>query len=591
MVHLALLDKSKDSSIASRHQAGSLNRHQPLSSRQETCRGKPPGHLMEARRLSYVDPYRQEFDLFQLEDIFLLHLCHKNDWKNVERLCCMISKIMQDNDDASGETLLKVKRAKKQLLTVDQWGNAALHLVCYHKPPAYVVSALLMACQLVRAWCTSHHHLYYEENHDFVLYPNHHGATPLLIACRSGACQAVLQLLMQGDSRALLPPGYQAVHVADEEGNTVFTGLVQRYSMLCKVPHYKRYCTSLYARANNNTNNENEDEEDEQESGGHLEITFDGIQFELSSSHCRMPWDEDGQAGVVQGSLMPTTTTTMIPEALLNPSTLLRGHKRNKNAARIFPELWENISMLMDAAWNDSLDEEPGNTLRQLLKAGRYKHDHKGDNSLASSCWFDFPMHATALVADALPPSIIDLLLRLHHQDWIKHKEDDAVHPIHFAVIRNEKTMVSRSPRHHHPQEEAHCRYRNNSRIVASVRRQSHLLERFMAMDPGSARLCLPHLNKNRTVFHQAIASGWTWHSSTADGEPGPLQILFRASPGLLTQRDEETGLYPFQLAAAAASVELSPSYCYQEPQEELQVVDTIFQLLRKAPEVLTHVV
>lgn len=100
----------------------------------------------------------------------------------------------------------------------------------------------------------------------------------------------------------------------------------------------------------------------------------------------------------------------------------------------------------------------------------------------------------------------------------------------------------------------------------------------------------------NRFVFHQAIASGLTWHVA-ANGEPGPIEILFRAAPEMLTKRDGETGLYPFQIAAtaAAANVEVSSasSVCshHPHPHEEPPPLhlDTIFQLLRKSPELLAH--
>ena len=104
----------------------------------------------------------------------------------------------------------------------------------------------------------------------------------------------------------------------------------------------------------------------------------------------------------------------------------------------------------------------------------------------------------------------------------------------------------------------------------------------------------------NRTPFCQAIVSNLYWHnvvpaddevSDDDDAQKGPLQSILKHSPEALYTRDEETGLYPFMLAATISTpTSLSTSEGRDNDEEELEDViqlDTVYSLLRRFPQAL----
>mmetsp|Transcript_23742 Transcript_23742/g.35646 ORF Transcript_23742/g.35646 Transcript_23742/m.35646 type:complete len:406 (-) Transcript_23742:592-1809(-) len=56
-----------------------------------------------------------------------------------------------------------------------------------------------------------------------------------------------------------------------------------------------------------------------------------------------------------------------------------------------------------------------------------------------------------------------------------------------------------------------------------------------------------------RLPLHLAIVRGRSWHSG--------VELLFRAAPDVISKRDVETGLYPFQLALASKKSDLTTAY------------------------------
>lgn len=430
-----------------------------------------------------------EHDSVEMDEHHLLQMCQTNDWRNIRTYCdTLTTRILQEQPHSVLDERTTRSSARRQLQATDMWGNTALHAVCYHKPPTYVVDSLIQLANMAFGDCCP------------FLQPNTYGATPLMIACRSGACQNVLQILLSSPSRTLLPTRLRSVYLTDYGGNTTFSWLVERYIMLSKTPHHEeRFWLSLYDSA-----------------FSHRDIPG----MLLLSTRER---SEVGNVSSVDGRILNT---------LLEEPKVGMDRERDKHTAQLFHELWENIGLLLDDSWNDST-HEASFLLRERLGAGS-----------DDASWLDYPIHATAFVADALPINVMDLLLRLYDK-WMS--QCTVVHPLHLAVAREQHRDCP----------------------AESMSRRTYMIDSLLRIDPKSAQYRMP--NSQRYLFHQAIEVGLTWHQ-LALGTHGPLQSLFRHAPELLTKRDSVTGLYPFQMAATVESA--------------LQL-DTIYHLLRQAPELL----
>ncbi len=499
MVHVPLLDENAclpNISISPHHKRSDC-RHKKDEipsecSQADSCLN----HTQSSSKLS-VDLDFHDTNVLQLNDLYLLQRCQRNAWKSIGEVCETLARIIQEQYSNK-----VVRLARKQLQATDRWGNSALHLVCFHRPPVHVVSRLLLVANLVRC-------------DDPFLQPNDRGETPLSIACRAGACYQVLQLLLSPSSRALLSRPHQPVFSADMEGDTPFSGLVYWHSVSCKATQHKRYYASLYMT-------ENEVEENEEMYPRSLDTSHSNGLSRVDRS--------------INDHFSSRGTPLYKRKEVVSECILDAPRDKDKDSARIFHELWENISLLFDASWKDSSDEASF-LLRKSLGAG------SNDAS-----WLDHPIHAAAFVADALPTSFMDLLFRLHNE-WVSQDNDDSVHPLDLAVAREQL------PDSH----------------AATIARRAHMIDRLVTMDPSSAQRWMPI--SQRFVFHQAVAAGLTWH--IIGGGSGPLQTLFHQAPEILALRDSKTDLYPFQVAATVKS-------------DPLLHLDTIYHLLRHAPQLLS---
>ncbi len=115
------------------------------------------------------------------ESHYLLRLCEKSDWENVEKCSAMIL--------TEGELTTKSSR-QQLLLATDTWGNTPLHIACYHKPPPSAVRAILKAAASTAV-----------QLHTMA---NKCGATPLAVACKAGACKEVIHALILTTHKGLL---------------------------------------------------------------------------------------------------------------------------------------------------------------------------------------------------------------------------------------------------------------------------------------------------------------------------------------------------------------------------------------------------
>jgi hypothetical protein len=154
---------------------------------------------------------------------YLLQLCLKYDWVAVERCCAFLVQIFQSQD--SKHTKLIVK-GSKQLLSTNQWGNNCLHIACHHKPPVSLITAILSAASKVPRGGLNLHTMVNSRN-----------ATPLAIACTSGASRKVIQELLNPPQG--LESSGSTVSIVDNFGATPFQGLIKRYEMFLKIPSLK----------------------------------------------------------------------------------------------------------------------------------------------------------------------------------------------------------------------------------------------------------------------------------------------------------------------------------------------------------------
>lgn len=113
---------------------------------------------------------------------------------------------------------------------------------------------------------------------------------------------------------------------------------------------------------------------------------------------------------------------------------------------------------------------------------------------------------------------------------------------------------------------------------------QNHERNRLFIIDdllkwyPDAARQNFPE--SGRSLLCEALARGDQWYhvaSNQTTQLAGVIQMLSEKAPDKLEERDTETGLYPFMLAAST-----SPS---SNRANDLSVVDTIYQLLRSHPQ------
>jgi hypothetical protein len=153
----------------------------------------------------------------------------KYDWDAAERCCAFLIKAFESRD--SKHTALIVK-GSKQLLSTDQWGNDCLHIACHHKPPVSLVTAILSAASKVPEGCLNLHTVVNSRN-----------ATPLAVACTSGASRKVMQQLLSPSNG--LGSGGLAVSFVDDFGSTPFQGLIKRYEAFLKIPSLKHKCKPL----------------------------------------------------------------------------------------------------------------------------------------------------------------------------------------------------------------------------------------------------------------------------------------------------------------------------------------------------------
>jgi len=104
-----------------------------------------------------------------------------------------------------------------------------------------------------------------------------------------------------------------------------------------------------------------------------------------------------------------------------------------------------------------------------------------------------------------------------------------------------------------------------------------------------SAGSALKTDRRGRLPLHLALASQKTWNYG--------VESLVKTFPEAIRMRDPTTGLFPFMIAATAAGTKITKKRNKDDPSEnrrqtiELEIVNTIFMLLRAAPELVSSLV
>ena len=457
---------------------------------------------------------------------FLLRCALTYNWDVLISFCGVLLEILTSSvaDSHQEFHLQRVKAAIQQLLSRDQWGNTALHAACYNSSPIQVITSLLDCASAANPPLQLH------------LLQSRDESTPLIIACATGASIEILQLLLEPPQNGLISGGTM-VDIPDVRGSTPLAELVHHYELQRKSPWHAR--TTLP-----------------------LDQVRLGTNDDLSNANHTNP---------------------------------------------LLDSFWNKTELLIRSAWcatTTAVDED----------AITDRNSPKADNDITkhfreASSWISI-VHGAAFLADSCPPVVTKLIGRCFPA-MVSFTNRHGLLPLHMAVT------ISRSQR----------RRRQYPQHIAYQRLEYRTLWIRLLLDlyPSGFSYNIPYTN--RSVFCQAVASGLPWHipnltinvyegwasfdnsdatttttssSSSSSFEDtleiadclfarerreGPLAILWKQNPDILSQPDVVTGLFPFLLAATTAfqdtTVEDFHGY------HEAIVVDTIYSLLRLHPQLM----
>lgn len=174
-----------------------------------------------------------------------------------------------------------------------------------------------------------------------------------------------------------------------------------------------------------------------------------------------------------------------------------------------------------------------------------------------------------AKIASQIPESLLDLLLADGDQETLaKSRDFNGRLPLHNAIDADEAApSLFYDLIRLNEAETATGSYRCNH-----SHERTRFIELLLSWYPHAARENYPS-NHGQTPLYRALSRGDCWH--THHSEKGVIQMLCECAPDKLEEKDNETGLYPFMLAATIP----------RNSGSETDAVDTIYQLLRRHPQ------
>eukprot|EP00980_Cylindrotheca_fusiformis_P016478 scaffold4911_cov100-Cylindrotheca_fusiformis.AAC.3 len=175
------------------------------------------------------------------DDSLLLKACLNYAWKDVIRCCSTLLSMLLLEESMPAESSCKSlspystssfqELIQSQLSKRDPWGNTPLLAACHYDPPVVVIQMLLILAS--------------EVSMEIRTAVNSTGASPLVVFCSSSAGRrgrktlAIVSLLLQEEQHQHQLPLHT---LTDDQGNSVFQGLLNRYQMLCKIPKFSKVC-------------------------------------------------------------------------------------------------------------------------------------------------------------------------------------------------------------------------------------------------------------------------------------------------------------------------------------------------------------
>ena len=432
----------------------------------------------------------KRFEKIQKDPKYLIRFCSAREWDKVEKICALFLQLFLFQKDCGDDDVINdfASIARKQLMSTDKWGNTPLHVACYFTPPASLIRIMLKA--------------YHKAGESILTVTNNDGATPLLISCSCRSSRAVQDELLHPPSGI---HGEPSVTMCDDQGNTPFTGLINRYEMLHKIPFYRDAC-----------------------------IPLDEILYQNGCS----------------------TTTPELPTQEDFPSERSFRLDSRDGPHRVFPQFWSSVEDMIRSTWSEAYPDKSTRPMRSIL-------------------------HGAALIADVIPVKLTNLILRVYKHELCSQLNKDHHLPLHLAVM-------SRRHRYHETKNyDSHDHHHLVHRHPRILYQQAYFIEKLLEINPSA--MTVP-TTSGRPLFCQAVASGLSWHvpavhltkENESSSTCGPLQTMFEHCPEVLVQADTETGLYPFQLAAATTT---SSSFVNEE--EDVRALGTIYNLLRQSPELI----
>eukprot|EP00980_Cylindrotheca_fusiformis_P016479 scaffold4911_cov100-Cylindrotheca_fusiformis.AAC.4 len=194
------------------------------------------------------------------DDSLLLKACLNYAWKDVIQCCSTLLSMLLLEESMATEPLVgsfflasNKERIQRQLNQRDPWGNTPLLAACHYDPPIVVIQMLLLLASKVSM--------------DIHTAVNSIGASPLVIFCNSGGGgrrrrknMAIVSLLLQQQKQDQQLP---LSILTDNQGNSVFQGLLNRYQLLCKVPSFSRVYSASLDVVPTTRSREEQDEQDD----------------------------------------------------------------------------------------------------------------------------------------------------------------------------------------------------------------------------------------------------------------------------------------------------------------------------------------
>ena len=432
-------------------------------------------------------------------------------------------------------------RAYKQLFYVDQWGNTPLHAASYVKPPDEVIDALFMLGRAIWKFSSSQ-----KETPVWGICCKD-GSTPFLVASSTGASPSVLRRYIDEieyyiDQQWVHPQAARLLVVQpDNQGISPLIGFMSCHNNWIKrqlgeqatINHLNNQFNSLDLLGSRYKSGIiSRQQKDELTLLNYWNLVCQILRFATMNIHPHSP--------VSSSPVLVHRCCSIAPYC---PVSLLK---------------WVVSPRTDDRGWSsgDVCASTPDTKGKWPL--------HRAMESVCSSSIFDEDI--------------------VHHGINFDNKDDDKVS---FAPTDTKIPAVASSKRNDDsqttsivstaemvcPREDAIIY--NNPKLE---RNRVQVISQLLQWHPKLATIPFP--NNGRVPLIQAIAYGGNWHIESDKYKLGILQLLWTYAPEHSLEIDPITGLYPFMLAA---TIPLSNN----DENENEQVVDNVFNLLRKNPQLV----